>query len=406
MDALSREYLLVALGVGRLQEGIVDAYYGPPEIAAEAEARAAGAAQLAAEAAELRTRVAADGDAQRARWLDRQLLALETLSRRVAGEEIDYLDEVERCFDARPAPTAPDVYDEAHRQLDDLLPTGGDLRRRVEQRGERLTVPSDRLPGILDWLAQEVRGESLRHFPAPTGEALAVRIVTDQPWSAYNWYDGGLRSRIEVNTDLPVRAPGLIGLMTHECFPGHHLEHAWKEQRLFREQERGEASVQLINTPEAYVSEGLAELGGRLIIDDERWQELLDAICEQAGIVLEPGELPRQLAVSRALNELRAVSADASLLLHAEQWPRAEVHAFVEQRALGTPEQAAKTLEFIDHPLWRTYVFCYSGGERLLAAWCAAAGDVAAQRARFFRLLTEQLTPSGMREELATDLAG
>ncbi len=69
---------------------------------------------------------------------------------------------------------------------------------------------------------------------------------------------------------------------------------------------------------------------------------------------------------------------------------------FLEQDALATHERAVKSLEFIEHPLWRTYVFCYAGGERLLSPWLEAAGDRTAQDARFFRLLTEQITPSGI----------
>ena len=80
--------------------------------------------------------------------------------------------------------------------------------------------------------------------------------------------------------------------------------------------------------------------------------------------------------------------------------PEPQVRRWLEDEALRTPEQSAKDIEFIDHPLWRVYVFCYAGGELLLQRWCAAAGTRAAQRARFFRLLTEQLTPSDIRVEL------
>jgi hypothetical protein len=66
---------------------------------------------------------------------------------------------------------------------------------------------------------------------------------------------------------------------------------------------------------------------------------------------------------------------------------------------LSTRERAEKSLEFITHPLWRTYVFCYSGGEALLDEWCLAAGDLDAQRRRFARTLTEQLTPSAVVAE-------
>ncbi len=73
-----------------------------------------------------------------------------------------------------------------------------------------------------------------------------------------------------------MRAHQLIGTMAHETFPGHHLEHAWKEHRLVREQGRAESSIQLINTPEAYISEGLAELGLRFVADEGDWQVAAD----------------------------------------------------------------------------------------------------------------------------------
>jgi len=401
VDELARDYLLLALALGRLEEGIVDAYYGPPELRAEADARDVTAEQLAAEAVSLRQRTTLEPDTQRALWLDRQLLALETIGSRLAGEELDYVEEVRRCFDAAPTATPDEHYHEARATLDELLPPGADLQQRLEERNRRLTVPAERLHGIADWLMDEVRQSCLTHFALPPGESLTVSMVSGQPWSGYNWYEGQLRSRIEFNTDLPARAPELISLATHEGFPGHHLEHAWKETSLVRQQGRAEASIQLINTPEAYVSEGLAEVGGRYVVDRPRWQELLAAICQRSGSAPAKVQPEREWQISRTLNGLRAVSADAALLLHAEQRPRAEVLDFLQEKGLRNRQQAEKSLEFIGHPLWRTYVFCYSGGERLLARWCAAAGDLEAQRRRFFRLLTEQLTPSGLAAELA-----
>ncbi len=401
MDELARDYLLLALGVGRLEDGIVDAYYGPPELRTEADERDASAEQLATDAAALRLRVAADPDPGRARWLDRQLNALETLARRLGGEDISYVEEVTRCVDAAPERTPEDAYLAVHDRLDALLPPGDSLRERMEERGRRLTVPAGALPAVVAWLVDELRRASAAVFPAPAGEALTVSLVTGQPWSAYNWYDGGLKSRIEVNTDLPARASELISLMTHEAFPGHHLEHAWKETRLVREQGRAEATIQLINTPEAYISEGLAEVGGSLALEPLDWQRLFAGICERAGIELEPGQPEREWETTDALRALRSTSADAALMLHADGCSRDDVLDFLQRWGLRSREQAEKGLQFIDHPLWRTYVFCYSGGEKLLGRWCRAADGPEAQRAKFFRLLTEQVTPSEIAAETA-----
>ena len=93
------------------------------------------------------------------------------------------------------------------------------------------------------------------------------------------------------------------------------------------------------------------------------------------------------------------MAGNAALLLHAEGAPRDEVLAYLERRLLTTPERAAKRLEFITHPLWRTYVFVYFEGERLLRRWLELEPP-AGQPARFRRLLAEQLTPSAIVAEI------
>jgi hypothetical protein len=64
------------------------------------------------------------------------------------------------------------------------------------------------------------------------------------------------------------------------------------------------------------------------------------------------------------------------------------------------PEAAAKRLEFIEHPLWRTYVFVYSDGEALLRRWLTMV-PAEARADRFGRLLREPLTPPAIEAEIA-----
>lgn len=401
MDALARDYLLVALGIGELEEGVVDAYYGPPELRQQAADANQSAAAMANQAAALRDHLNdATDDEQRRRWLDRQLIGLETIANRLAGVELPYVEEVTRCFDATPEATPPEEYARVRSELEELLPGTGDVHERLAQRDARMVIPPDRLGDIADWVFAELRAAAAQRWPLPQGESCTFSMVRDQPWAAYNWYDGNLASRIEINTDLPMRADQLPGVVAHETFPGHHLEHVWHEQRLYRERGYAEVSVQLINTPEAYMSEGLGETGAWLLNDDARWQALLLEICDRAGIPLSHADAQREWRIAAAKHRLRGVSGDAALQLFVAKRSREDVLRFLEQDALATPERAAKSLEFIEHPLWRTYVFCYAGGERLLTKWVNGAADESARDERFFRLLTEQLTPSGIAAEI------
>ena len=81
----------------------MDAYFGPPELAAQVEAEApAPPAELAAEAEALACDLRFD-DERRNEWLRAQLAGCETTARRLAGEPIAWADEVERCYGARGA---------------------------------------------------------------------------------------------------------------------------------------------------------------------------------------------------------------------------------------------------------------------------------------------------------------
>lgn len=403
MDDVAHEYLLIGLSLGELQDGVVDAYFGPPDVKQQARAEKATAADLAKRSVALRARVDEVEDAQRARWLDRQLIGTETIARQLDGEEFPYEQLVERCFDAAPKRTPADEYARVRDELEHLLPGAGDLRERLEAHEDTLTVPLDKLGPIVEWVTAELRRTALELFSVPDGEDLSISLVTNEPWGAYNWYDGNLHSRIEVNTDLPVRAPSLIGLLAHEAYPGHHLEHTSKEQHLVREQARYESSIQLINTPEAYISEGLAETGARFTADEGRWRILLKGICWRAGIPMDDQEIERNWQIRCAFHSLRAIQGDAALQLHVDGRSSEDVVTFLETNALVTHDRATKMLEFVTHPLWRAYVFCYAGGEELTTRWVEQAGSRAGEIEQFSRLLAEQLTPSGIALNMASE---
>src|SRR3954453_13811027 len=134
MDDIAREYLLIGLSLGELEDGFVDAYFGPDDVRAQALSEKAPALDLIARSAALRARLHAVTDAQRARWLDRQLIAMETLARQGNGGQVPYRGLVGRCFDAEPEPTPPEDYAWTRRERNDLLPGTGDLRERLQAR--------------------------------------------------------------------------------------------------------------------------------------------------------------------------------------------------------------------------------------------------------------------------------
>ncbi|MGH4002123.1 MAG: DUF885 domain-containing protein, partial [Pseudonocardiaceae bacterium] len=121
---LVREYLLLGLRFDRLVEGFVDAYTGDPALRRQVDNEPRpDPAMLARQAAQLRTELPATGLSEsRARFLDAHLTALECGGRVLAGQRVGFVAEVQAYFDVLIGPGDPDVYRQAHAEIDRLLP--------------------------------------------------------------------------------------------------------------------------------------------------------------------------------------------------------------------------------------------------------------------------------------------
>jgi hypothetical protein len=402
-DPIARDYLLLALRLDQYIPGLVDGYFGPADLKAAVDTgQHRSPARLRDDAAALRDRLGtAVVEEDRRDWLDAQLAALETQAAALAGALLPYLEHVARCFAYVP-PRRPDTeFEAAAAALDALLPGEGELKNRLDAWDARFEVTIDRLPTVLSWLVDRFRARAAALFGLPEGEDLRVSLVTGQPWSGYNWFDGGRRSRVDINTDLPHRAADLVSTVAHETYPGHHLEHAWKEADLVERAGRLESSILLINTPECLISEGLADLGWRFAVAADEHADLLIELYARAGLAIASDPVAAREAAERTLalaphrKALGAIRGNAAILRHADGLSHEEVLAYLRDVGRYAPVTAAKRLEFIEHPLWRTYVFVYAEGEALLERWLAAVPE-AERVARFARLLHEQLTPAAV----------
>ncbi len=402
-DPIARDYLLLGLRLEQHIPGLVDGYFGPADLKAQVDmGQLRSPGRLRDDAADLRARLAVEvTDPARRDWLGAQLVALETQAAALAGDALPYLEHVARCFAYAP-PRHPDSrFETAAAQIERHLPGETPLAERLSAWDARFQIPPDRLADLATWLIRRFRETAAALFGLPDGEVLGVSLVTGQPWSAYNWFDGGRRSRIDLNTDLPVSVAGLIRLASHEAYPGHHLEHAWKEADLVDEQGRLESSILLINTPECLISEGLADLGQRFASPPDTRADLLVELYDRAGLPIaadpaaarDAAEMTVALAPEREI--LASIGGNAAILRHADGRSHEAVLDYLRDVGGYEPKTAAKRLEFIEDPLWRTYVFVYAEGEALLERWLEAVSE-AGRVARFGRLLHEQLTPAAV----------
>ncbi|HET6810184.1 MAG TPA: hypothetical protein VFH50_04175 [Acidimicrobiales bacterium] len=382
-------YIGLGLALGRHIDGLVDAYYGPPEPARRA---AAGdpvpAAELARRAGELLGALDSDHSLEdgRRRWLRAQVTGLRTTARKLAGEAIGYADEVELSYGVRPRRVDEDVLAAAHRRLEDVLPGSGPLADRFVEWREAQAVAPDLLARAIGSLCEDLRERTRARFGLPDGEHVDFELVTGQPWAGFNFYLGELQSRVAVNTDLPVLSTSLAHLVAHEAYPGHHTEHSRKEVGLVRGRRWLEESIFLVGTPQCLLAEGLADLGLEVVMG-ERPEPVVAGHLRPLGIRYD-AEVAA--AVAQAGEDLGWVRANAAFLLHEDGAPPDEVVEYVARWSLTSRERAEKSVAFLLDPTWRAYVTCYVEGFRLCRAFVSGRPE------RFSRLISEQLVPADL----------
>ncbi len=387
-DPVTR-YLQLGLALGRHIDGLVDAYFGPPALAAAAaEGPVVPAARLAEAARRLLADLETGDDPEpgRRRWLGAQVRGLHTTAARLAGSMVGYADEVEACYGVRPTLAPEDAMAEAHQRLDAVLPGDGDLRTRYSTWREDQAVPPGLLDAAIASLLDDLRERTDRCFGLPEGEHVDIELVTDAPWSGFNYYLGGLHSRVAVNVDLPVLSPGLAHLVAHEAYPGHHTEHCCKEVGLVRRRQWPEETIFLVGTPQCLLAEGVADLGLEVVVsaDPAEQAAMLAAHLWPLGI---PFDADVVAEVGRAGHGLEGVRGNVALLLHEYGADGDEAVAYAERWGLLPRRRAEKLVAFLTDPTWRAYISCYVEGLPLCRRF--VAGDPA----RFERLLTEQVTP-------------
>src|SRR5918996_4802881 len=115
LDAFGREYARLSFAIERHVPGFIDAYLGPDDVRATLDpASPPDPAALVTAGRELLAKIPSlDATEGRKGYLTKQVEAMLTTTRRVAGEEFPYREEVRLLFDVEPVATPEGIYDAA-----------------------------------------------------------------------------------------------------------------------------------------------------------------------------------------------------------------------------------------------------------------------------------------------------
>lgn len=404
MDMVAEQYVRLVLALGEHDANYVDAYYGPASWRDEMRAQALPLASITTRAAALQAQIAAMEVPDerlshlRQRYLQRQLQALEAFARRLQGEVLDFDAEARALYDIEP-PAA----DEAElatllTPIQQALPGDAPIAERYNAYIERFAIPPQRIEAVMHAAIAEARKRTSGRIGLPEGERFELALLKDKPWSAYNWYQGGYHSRIEVNTELPLTVTRAIELAVHEGYPGHHVYNTLLERALVRDRGWVEYSVYPLYSPQSLIAEGSADYAIALAFPvEERIRFVADVLFPLAGF--DPAEARRYVEISEAGRVTGRATIEAARRYLDGRADAAQTQAFLQHYALASAGRAEQRVRFFD--AYRAYIVNYSLGERLVADYVEREAGVSVEQrwAVFAELLTSPQLPSGLRQE-------
>ena len=402
LSQIAERYVRLVLQTGQHDADVVDAYYGPEALRPDEGAKTPLPDLLAAAAA-LQTETAAmvlprDADELtrlRQRYLAGQLLAMHTKLRMLNGERFSFDEESRLLYDAV-APVNPESsFEQTLGELDALIPGPGALIDRYDAFRSRYVIPRARLDRVFTLAIDECRRRTAEQIALPEGESFTVEYVTGKSWSAYNWYKGGFRSVIQVNTDLPITIDRAVDLACHEGYPGHHVYNVLLEKNLVRDRRWIEFSIYPLFSPQSLIAEGTANYGIPVAFPGEsRIAYEKAALFPAAG--LDPAGADAYYAVQALVDRLAYAGNEAARRYLNGEISREEAVAWLQRYAMMPKDRAEQRTRFFDQ--YRSYVINYNLGKDLVKTWVEAKGTTPAERWEAFEsLLSSPRLPSALR---------
>jgi hypothetical protein len=400
MNTTAEQYVRLVLAVGQHDPDYVDAYYGPGEW--KPGDTKTGLDVLSNRAASVReelSRIAAPSDEMerlRHEYLSRQLASLAARVRMLQGERLSFDDESRALYDA----TAP-VLPESHFQqildsLDKRFPGPGPLVGRYEAFRRAFVIPTDKLDHVFKTAITACRERTLKHIALPPEESFTVEYVTNKSWSGYNWYQGGFRSIIQVNTDLPIFIDRAVDLACHEGYPGHHVYNVLLEKHLVKDRGWMEFTVYPLFSPQSLIAEGTANYGIPVSFpEDDRLEFEQKVLFPAAG--LDPARVREYYEVQALVEKLAYAGNEAARRYINKEIDGEQAASWLERFALMPKERARQRVRFFDQ--YRSYVINYNLGKDMVAAYVEgkAGADPSKRWEEFGRLLSSPRLPSGLQ---------
>jgi hypothetical protein len=361
---VGREFTRLCGDVGNLSEAvtgisIVDAYYGPADLAPARQAKGRRPEAIMHELSVITDRIKDEIDQPlRSKFLVAEVHSLQSVTKWMTSEDMSYVDIVENVFGIKPTRFSENEVEDAMKNVETTYSDcpGSDTRDRVERFKLDGQVQGEEAKNYIEGELQQSTKDVRNLFQTKiydlmdatvTDNGIEYKAVTDKPWGAYNYYQGHYRSINEFNVDRPFSKHGLAAVIYHEY--EHHVSNLWRE-KAYHEND--------------WIDLSIVPLTGRSVISEGTADTAMD--------FLDVGEGTDDARRIRALSNLsRMCSMNAAIMLNHEHASDDDVVAYLVERTFDTEERIRPSLEFMQPKtkegkpnLWAPYIFNYLTGRK------------------------------------------
>ncbi len=373
LDQQAEAYVKLVLAVGCHQSDYVDAYYGPQSWRSEQRLLPLplllqSAKGIDTQFAALAQQTLSQTQSQRLSFLQLQLDSVIFYIEQLQGKSVSFRQQSAGLYDALAPEYQLSDFTLSLSTLDQLLPGNGDLRQRFEDYRAQFIVPSHAVACVFNACVQKARQLTGLHITLPTAENFKIEYVTDQIWTAYNWYQGQFNSVIQLNQDQPLYLERAMELASHEGYPGHHVFNVLQEQSLVQQQGWVEYAIYPLFSPISFLSEGSANYALAMIMTDEqRLAFERDVLMPMAGIEADIAHYQQVMQVYKQLAYLDNYVCQKLTDGHIDTDTAA---ALLVKYGLYSDSRAAQRVRF--YQANQAYVINYNFGEYSVKNWVAA----------------------------------
>ena len=315
---------------------VVDAYFGPEDLHPAKQSTEKTAEELVSDIHQafdtLRDEIE---DPLRMENMMGELHSLNVVVDWLAGKEMSYAELVEGLFHITLKKFPENEIDKIIQLVEERISEfpGANLQDKITNFGSDGEITGEALQRLIEDELQEKSVEIGTMFRERVFSLIGASVpdkgvhyeaVRNQPWSGYNWYQGGFKSLNQFNIDAKFNKDTLQGVIYHEY--EHHVSNLWREKAYLNSQHL-ELSIVPLHTGRCVISEGTA-----------------DTAKEFLGIA---DDSPRISVVNALYGLRRMTSINAAIMMNEEGKSADEAVDYMVNRGFRAQESARQSINFI-----------------------------------------------------------